>query len=105
MRILIRITPDVEKANATISNGTFGRLLQQTLDRAHPETAFFFTEGGYRTASFICDVADQSEMPSIAEPWFSALNAKVEFFPCMNVEDLKRGLDKLASAKEYAATP
>lgn len=105
MRTLIRVTPDIEKANAAVSDGTMGRLIQQTIERLHAEAAYFYPRGGRRTALFVCDVQDQSDLPAISEPWFSQLKATVEFFPCMNAEDLKRGFDKLASTKEYAGTP
>lgn len=105
MRTLIRITPDVDKGNAAVTGGNLGRIIQQTMEKLHPEAAYFFADGGRRTATFVCDLADQADIPMIAEPWFLELNAKVEFFPCMNAEDLKRGLDKVAASKEYAATP
>lgn len=38
---------------------------------------------------------DSSDLPPIGEPFFSQLNAKVEVFPIMNAEDLKKGLSQL----------
>jgi hypothetical protein len=35
---------------------------------------------------------DSSEIVKIAESFFSELNARVEFFPVMNADDLKKGL-------------
>lgn len=104
MRTLIRITPDIEKANAAIAGGDIGRMIQQTMEKLQPEAAYFFADGGKRTMTFVYDMADQSEIPVIAEPWFMELNAKVEFFPCMNAEDLKLGLDKISTSKEYAGS-
>lgn len=35
---------------------------------------------------------DASQIPDIAEPLFTALNAKVEFFPAMDTNELSKGL-------------
>ena len=44
----------------------------------------------------IVDLADPSQIPSIAEPLFLAFTANVEFHPVMSPDDLARaGLDEL----------
>ncbi len=44
----------------------------------------------------IANLDDASQIPSYAEPWFLAFNARVEFHPVMTPEDLGRaGLDAL----------
>lgn len=40
----------------------------------------------------VFDMKDPSEMPVIAEPFFTELNAKVDFCPVMNADDLQKGL-------------
>ena len=94
MRTYVRITPDIEKGNQAISNGTFERILKRTMDVLRPETAFFYAHDGKRTANFIFDLEDQSDIPRIAEPWFNEMNARVELFPCMNGDDVQIGLGK-----------
>ena len=44
----------------------------------------------------IFDLADAAEIPSVAEPFFTALNADVSLIPVMNADDLQKGLQKLA---------
>ena len=56
------------------------------------------TEGGDRTAYFFVNLTEVSGIPSIAEPFFMNLNAKVEFVPVMNAEDLAKGLASLKPA-------
>jgi hypothetical protein len=97
LRTLIRITPDTTKANEAVRSGRLEKLITGAMERLHPEAAYFFADHGRRTATFICDLADQSEIPAISEPFFVELNATVEFFPCMNLEDLKRGLGRAAT--------
>jgi hypothetical protein len=44
----------------------------------------------------VIDVADASDIPAIAEPFFLHFNASVCFHPCMTPEDLaKAGLEEL----------
>ncbi len=43
------------------------------------------------------DVADVAELPQIAEPLFSSLNAAVSFEPVLTVDDLRRGLGALSA--------
>ena len=40
--------------------------------------------------------------PTVAEPWFFAFNAQVEFHPAMNMEDLKKATPGIEKAvKNY----
>jgi hypothetical protein len=41
------------------------------------------------------DLADSSDMPPFAEPFFMELNADVMYAPVMNGDDLQKGLSKL----------
>lgn len=75
-------------------DGRFEKLLMQTIEMLQPEAAYFFADGGKRTANLFFDLKDQSDIPRIAEPWFMETNATVEFFPCMNADDVKLGLTK-----------
>jgi hypothetical protein len=42
------------------------------------------------------DLKESSEIPALAEHFFSRLHAAVEIFPVMNAEDLKEGLAKIS---------
>jgi hypothetical protein len=43
----------------------------------------------------VVDLKESSEIPSIAEHFFSRLNAAVELIPVMNAEDLREGLARI----------
>ena len=70
--------------------------MQEQLGRLQPEAAYFGPEGGMRTAFLVFDLEDPSDLPSITEPLFSAVKAKIEMFPVMNREDLQKGLEKIS---------
>ena len=95
MRTMIKITIPVEAGNKALQDGSLPQVISEALERLRPEAAYFFPDRGIRTAMMVIDVKDPSEIPSIAEPFFSRLNAAVEFTPVMNADDLKKGLEKL----------
>jgi hypothetical protein len=89
----------VEPGNAAAKAGTLGSTIQSILSELKPEAAYFTDYDGMRTAFIILDMQDASQIPSIAEPWFIALNAQVEIHAVMVPEDLARA----GSAIEEAA--
>ena len=95
MRTLLKATLEVTAANKTIMDGNLPKIMQATMERIKPESAYFTTIDGCRTCLMVFDMKDPSEMPVIAEPFFMQLNAKVEFCPVMNADDLKKGLEAL----------
>lgn len=71
-----------------------------------PTTLTYFTtnEKGQRTAYVVSELADASQIPGVAEPFFLAFNAAVEFYPVMTPADLmKAGPDIGAAVEKYAA--
>lgn len=92
MRTLLKVTLEVEAANKAIIDGTLGQIIDSTVAAIHPEASYFLADNGRRTGYFVFDLKDVSEIPRIAEPFFTKLNAEVTFVPAMNHEDLKKGL-------------
>jgi Domain of unknown function (DUF3303) len=103
MRFVVKISWDVEAGNALARQGKLASTVQSILAELKPEAAYFTAEGGQRGGILIVDVADVSEIPAIAEPWFLAANAKVEFLPAMRPEDLAKASPSIeAAVKKYA---
>ena len=50
MRMMLKISPRGDAGNKAVADGTLGRVLQQFMERFHPEAAYFTTEDGERTA-------------------------------------------------------
>jgi hypothetical protein len=88
MRFLFKISMPVEAGNEGAKNGF--QAIEKILAAQKPEAAYFVAEAGMRTAVLIMDMADLSQLPDIAEPWFLAFNAHIEVTPAMVVDDLKK---------------
>ena len=65
--------------------------------RMKPQSAYFTADGGTRTVYFFVEMQDQSQIPAFAEPFFSELNAEVDFQPVMTADDLKKGLSQISA--------
>ena len=94
MRMMMKVTIPVEAGNKGISEGLLPKIVMGTIERVKPECSYFTTNHGERCAIMVFDLKDPSDIPSIAEPFFNGLHARVEFAPVMTPEDLKKGLEK-----------
>jgi hypothetical protein len=97
MRTLLKATMDVTASNKAVMDGSLQKLMQTTMEKLKPEASYFTAIDGCRACFIVFDLKDPSEIPSIAEPFFLNLNAKVEFSPVMNADDLKKGLEMVQS--------
>jgi hypothetical protein len=103
MRCMLKVTLPVETSNAHAKNGTLGSTIQKILADLKPEAAYFAAVDEKRGGYIFFDMADTSQIPSIAEPWFLAFNAALEFTPVMNADDLAKGAAGIEQAvKKYA---
>ncbi|NML40255.1 hypothetical protein HHL17_23850 [Chitinophaga sp. G-6-1-13] len=92
MRTMLKVVMEVTASNEAIKKGRLPEIIKATVDKIKPEASYFFASEGCRTGIMIFDLKDPSEIPGIAEPFFMELNAKLEFQPVMNLDDLKKGL-------------
>jgi hypothetical protein len=93
---MAKISMPTGPGNRAINDGTIGKLMQGAADRWRPEAMYFTTFDGQRTAYMVFDMADPSDMPVFAEPFFAGLEADVEVAPAMNAQDLQKGLAQLS---------
>ncbi len=100
MRFLFKISMPVRAGNDAAKNGF--QALEKILSEQKPEAAYFVADGGERTAILIMKMKDASQIPEIAEPWFLALDARIEVTPVMVAADLKKaGPAILRAVKNY----
>jgi hypothetical protein len=96
MRVMMKVHVDTEAGSRAIADGSLAQLMQETLGRLQPEAAYFGPEDGIRTAFIVFDLEDPSQLPTITEPLFRTVKARIEMFPVMDQEDLQKGLSQVA---------
>ena len=102
MRVMIKATFSVERANKAITDGSLEDTMGSILGDLKPEATYFGLQDGARTAFIVVNVTDSSELPRLVEPFFLAFNASVEIFPVMLPEDLMAaGADIGAAVQKY----
>ncbi|HET7173807.1 MAG TPA: hypothetical protein VFI30_05980 [Nocardioidaceae bacterium] len=97
MRIMLRIRVGTKSGSEAIASGTLPKTMETLIAELRPEASYFFPDRGRRSALFVFDMADPSQLPAISEPLFANLDAEVYVTPVMNLDDLTRGLKQLAS--------
>ncbi|MEU2066725.1 DUF3303 family protein [Streptomyces anulatus] len=95
MRVMLRAHMDTQISNEAIKNGSLPKIMKSMTERLEPEAAYFGPSEGGRCCTFVFDMQDSSQLPTIAEPLFEGLGARIEIQPVMNSEDLQKGLAAL----------
>jgi len=96
MRMIMLVQFPIEPFNTLVKNGSMGAKMKQLLDATKPDHVWFSERNGKRGGIMIVNLDSPSDVPRLAEPWFLALNAEVEFRIAMTPEDLGRsGLDSI----------
>jgi hypothetical protein len=96
VRMLLKFELGLAATNAAVQNGTLSEINERLAATTKPEAAYFGTENGRRTGYIVFDMVDSAQIAVIAEPLFQRAEAKVEFIPVMNADDLQRGLAQTA---------
>jgi hypothetical protein len=94
MRMLMRIQVPTDDGNRAIEDGSLPTVLEKAIAELKPEAAYFVAEDGKRTFYWFLDMTDQSDLPWVAERFFTGLNATVQTTPAMTFEDVQKGLAK-----------
>jgi hypothetical protein len=89
---MIKFTFPADTGNDAIRSGKVEKVFKQIGQELKPEAAYFFPQGGERGGLIVVDMTSSSQIVEIAERFFFGLNAKVELFPVMALEDLQQGL-------------
>src|SRR4051812_42648128 len=92
MRMMLKVSIPVEGGNQAARDGTLATVTQTTVEALKPEATYHAVSEGERTSFFFFDLTDVSLIPSIAEPLFHGLGARLELVPVMTNEDLAKGI-------------
>ncbi|MGH9991138.1 MAG: hypothetical protein ACREAZ_00620 [Nitrososphaera sp.] len=95
MRFVVRAIIPTEAGNRMVKDPAFLQRLEAYIKKTRAEGAYFFESGGERTMTFIIDMQSADQIPSVAEPLFQDLGARVEFHPVMLLDDLKKAIQNL----------
>ncbi len=90
MRMLMNVVFPLEPFNSAVRDGSIGTLVMKIIELIRPEAVYFTEYDGSRGAMLVVDVKQASDIPSLAEPWFLAFDATVDFRIAMTPEDLGR---------------
>jgi hypothetical protein len=102
MRFLMKVNIPVEPGNKAAKAGKLSTTIQSILADLKPEAVYFSDDKGMRTGYIFLEMADASQIPEFAEPWFLAFNAAIEFHPVMVPEDLAKAAPAIKkAAKKY----
>jgi hypothetical protein len=96
MRMMMMAVLDTEAGNEALRNGSMITTVEQMMNQLKPEAAYFAAPAGQRSCFVVFDMADPSQIPAIVEPLFVGAKATVTLSPCMNLEDLQKGLSQLS---------
>lgn len=94
MRVLLTVELDTAKANAAITDKTLAETMSSVLEPLKPEAVYFGAQDGMRTGFIVFDLHEPSDIPSVAEPFFQKLGARISVIPVMNLDDVQEGLRK-----------
>ncbi len=99
MRMLMKVQLDPAGMKEIVDRGEMPEFMETTLERIRPEATYFTMENGRRTALFVFDLKEPSDLPRLSEPFFETGDAQIQCSPVMTVDDLKAGLKKLESGR------
>jgi hypothetical protein len=94
VRVMMKVSMPVEPGNRGIKEGILPKTVMKFVEEMKPEACYFGPEDGKRTAYFFFDLQDSTLIPTVAEPFFQNLNASIQITPVMNLDDMKKGIEK-----------
>jgi hypothetical protein len=96
--MLMKVQIPTGPGNDAIKDGSLAQVMTSGFEALNAEAAYFVAEDGMRTALIFFDMADSSEIPPAAEPFFIGLGAEITLSPAMNAEEMGTGVSKAMEA-------
>jgi hypothetical protein len=102
MKFLVKAEFPNDAGNAFVKNPSWSEKIQGILQDQKAESPHFLALDGHRTCLYFVNINDSAKIPSIAEPWWLMVQAKVDVTPVMAAEDFaKAAPDIIAAVKKY----
>lgn len=98
MKYLMKVRIPNDIGNDKIKDPQFGMKMKDILTEIKAEAVYFTTICGCRGCYAVVNMEDASQMPAIAEPFYSWLQADIDFMPVMTIEDLGKAGPAIAAA-------
>jgi hypothetical protein len=90
MKFLAKIVMPTAEENPSVAAPDFNARMLALVKQVRAERAYFATqEDGRRVDHIVVNVADATELPAIAAPFYAWLGVKVEFLPQMSAADVE----------------
>jgi hypothetical protein len=104
MKFIMKVKIPNPHGNELLKNPhQFGATMKQLLEEVKAEAAYFTTIDGCRGGYVVVNLDDAVDIPKIAEPFFFALKAEIEWIPVMTPEVLGRAVGSIDDVvKKYA---
>jgi hypothetical protein len=100
MRFMLKAIMDTHRANQLANAGELAKTIEQIVGDLKPEASYFTDDHGKRTAYLFFEMKEASQIPAMAEPWFLALDALIEFHPVMVLDDLAKAKPGIEEASK-----
>jgi hypothetical protein len=93
---MMKVMMDVDAGSAAVKSGRMGEIMRSTIEKVNAECAYFTAVDGCRGGYIVFDLKEASDIPSICEPFFNELKARIELMPVMTPQDVAAGIGKLS---------
>ena len=96
MKYVMRIR--IPDGNDLLRDPEFGKKMGEILAEVKAEAAYFTTIDGARGGFVVVNMNDAAQLPALAEPFFLYLDAEIDWYPVMTIDDLARAGSSIAAA-------
>jgi hypothetical protein len=100
VRILVQFTFPTTIGNEVIRSGKIKKFFDQIAADLKPEAMYFFPVDGDRAGLMVINTDNPSICAAVGERFWFGIQAKVKVTPCMNGEDLGKGLAEMPKILE-----
>jgi hypothetical protein len=79
MRLMMTLQIPTDAGNAAIKDGSLPQIVGRALEALKAEAAYFTSTDGMRTGLIFFEMADSSDIPPAAEPFFQGSAPRSRF--------------------------